>query len=49
MTEEWTIRRAWTHLGNLAKRIADIDEKEAHYNEPSRRVKHLLAALLAKY
>lgn len=49
MTEEWTIRKAWVYLGNLARRIAEVDPQEAHYKEPERRLKHLLSALPEVY
>jgi len=49
MTEEWTIRKAWVHLGNLARRIAEVDPEEAHYKQPERRLKHLLSALPEVY
>ncbi|GIZ47373.1 hypothetical protein CKM354_001046600 [Cercospora kikuchii] len=44
-----TIRKSWVHLGNLGRRIAEIDQRESHYKTPETRIKHLLFALPAEY
>ncbi|KYG39646.1 hypothetical protein M433DRAFT_10373, partial [Acidomyces richmondensis BFW] len=43
------IRSAWVHLTNLGRQIAEIDPTEKAYKEPSKRIKHLLAALPPAY
>lgn len=49
MIDGMTIRQAWVHLGNLVRRIAEVDPAEAHYREPTRKLKHLLQALPEVY
>jgi len=43
------VRSAWVHLTNLGRQIAEIDPTEKAYKEPSKRIKHLLAALPPAY
>jgi hypothetical protein len=49
MQETQSIRSAWVHLANLGRQIAEMDPAEAAYKDPSKRIKHLLAALPHAY
>ena len=49
MQEGQSIRNAWIYLANLGRQIAEMDAAEGAYKEPSKRIKHLLAALPPAY
>lgn len=49
MSEEDSIRKAWLHLQNLGRKIAEIDPSQSIYKNPETRIKHLLAALPETY
>ena len=49
MRPEDSIRSSWIHLGNLGRRIAEIDQRSSHYKTPETRINHLLFALPEGY
>uniref|UniRef100_A0A9Q8P7R1 Uncharacterized protein n=1 Tax=Passalora fulva TaxID=5499 RepID=A0A9Q8P7R1_PASFU len=49
MSEEFTIRSAWTHLVSLGKRIADVDPEGQHYRKADVRMTQLLSSLPPDY